>query len=67
MSVPEIVDQVRQAAESGEVPTNHVVLTGGEPMLQRELNQLCEAVKTAGFHITIETAGTIFHLSLIHI
>ena len=65
MSIPEIIDQVQQAAnsntESDGAQANHVVLTGGEPMLPREVVQLCKAIKAAGFHITIETAGTIFH------
>ena len=30
-------------------------------MLQREIEPLCKEIKSAGFHITIETAGTIFH------
>lgn len=39
--------------------TQHVVLTGGEPMLPREIIPLSRALRRAGFHITIETAGTI--------
>ena len=42
-------------------PTKHLVLTGGEPMLPREVIELCQAIKEDGFHITIETAGTIYH------
>lgn len=38
----------------------HVVLTGGEPLLTREINELCAILKQRGFHLTIETAGTIF-------
>lgn len=37
----------------------HVVLTGGEPMLQKELPELCLALRAAQRHITIETAGTV--------
>jgi len=40
-------------------PIRHVVLTGGEPMLFAELVPLAERLKAAGFHITIETAGTL--------
>ena len=40
-------------------PTRHVILTGGEPMLQREIIELCAALHSANFHITMETAGTI--------
>jgi len=42
-----------------EAPAKHVVLTGGEPMLAKEVDLLCEQLSQAGFHITIETAGTI--------
>jgi 7-carboxy-7-deazaguanine synthase len=38
----------------------HVVITGGEPMLQAGIVPLCDALSRAGYHITIETAGTIF-------
>jgi 7-carboxy-7-deazaguanine synthase len=37
----------------------HVVLTGGEPMLVKELAPLTAMFREAGWHITIETAGTI--------
>ncbi|MFZ9682706.1 MAG: 7-carboxy-7-deazaguanine synthase QueE [Cephaloticoccus sp.] len=37
----------------------HVVLTGGEPMLALELPELAAALRAAGYHLTIETAGTI--------
>lgn len=36
---------------------NDVVLTGGEPLLHREIVPLCEMLHTKGFRITIETAG----------
>lgn len=37
----------------------HVVITGGEPMLFADLVPLCEELSRRGFHITIETAGTL--------
>lgn len=37
----------------------HVVLTGGEPMLQPELVFLSQALGRAGRFVTIETAGTV--------
>ncbi len=40
-------------------PTNHIVITGGEPMLMPELPELTQRLKRAGKHITIETAGTV--------
>ena len=38
----------------------HVIVTGGEPMLYAELIPLCTTLKTANRHITIETAGTLY-------
>jgi 7-carboxy-7-deazaguanine synthase len=52
MSVDEIVAQVE------EWDTEHVVVTGGEPMLFAELIPLCERLHGIRRHITIETAGT---------
>jgi 7-carboxy-7-deazaguanine synthase len=43
--------------ESG---VNHVVLTGGEPLLQPPLDALCAALKARGHHLTIETAGSVY-------
>ncbi len=37
----------------------HVVLTGGEPMLPDAIETLCGQLHAGGYHITIETAGTI--------
>jgi len=38
----------------------HVVLTGGEPTLQKDLPQLAELLKATGHHLTVETNTTIF-------
>lgn len=53
-SVDEIVDSVTQW------DAVHVVLTGGEPMLFAELVPLCDRFRELNFHITIETAGTLY-------
>lgn len=39
--------------------SRHVVVTGGEPLLWRDLPDLCQVMHDQGKHITIETAGTI--------
>ena len=44
------------AAEHG---CRHAVITGGEPMLFADLVPLSVELKRIGFHITIETAGTL--------
>jgi 7-carboxy-7-deazaguanine synthase len=38
----------------------HVVVTGGEPMLWPNLPRLCDEIRRAGRHLTIETAGTVY-------
>ncbi len=43
-----------------EVGATHVVVTGGEPMIAPEIGGLTDALRAAGKHITIETAGTVF-------
>jgi 7-carboxy-7-deazaguanine synthase len=40
--------------------SDHVVVTGGEPMLAPEIEDLTRALRQRGKHVTIETAGTIF-------
>jgi len=52
------VDEV--ATEVGRFPCQHAVLTGGEPMVAKEIHPLATRLKTMGKHITIETAATIF-------
>lgn len=37
----------------------HVVLTGGEPMVAKDVNVLIHLIRQAGYHLTIETAGTL--------
>jgi 7-carboxy-7-deazaguanine synthase len=41
-------------------PADHVVITGGEPMIMPEIAELCDEIKSLGKHITIETAATVF-------
>jgi 7-carboxy-7-deazaguanine synthase len=41
-------------------PARHVVVTGGEPMIAREIVDLTQGLRARGRHITIETAGTVF-------
>jgi len=52
---PEIVSE-----RVSELRARHVVLTGGEPTLQKELPQLARLLKAQGHHLTVETNGTIF-------
>lgn len=55
MTVVQIVERV-----TAFPPARHVVLTGGEPMIAPRIEELSRALRERGFHITIETAGTVF-------
>ncbi|MFM8804960.1 MAG: 7-carboxy-7-deazaguanine synthase QueE [Planctomycetia bacterium] len=37
----------------------HAVITGGEPLLFPDVAELCRTLRSAGQHVTIETAGTV--------
>jgi 7-carboxy-7-deazaguanine synthase len=41
-------------------PARYVVVTGGEPMMAREIVELTRGLRARGLHITVETAGTVF-------
>jgi 7-carboxy-7-deazaguanine synthase len=68
LSVDDVLEQVERLsaahAPRGEgrpaEGRRHVVLTGGEPMLWSELVPLSVGLRRAGWHITIETAGTLY-------
>ena len=53
MSVQEILEKI------SAWNCDHVVLTGGEPMIAPDLPELATVLKKQEKHITIETAGTI--------
>ena len=53
MSVGQIVDEVAKH------PAQHCVLTGGEPMVAKDIRELAQSLRSAGKHITIETAATV--------
>ena len=54
MTLDEVV-----VAVCGYSPT-HVVVTGGEPMIFPESVALTRRFKDSGFHVTVETAGTVY-------
>jgi 7-carboxy-7-deazaguanine synthase len=47
-------------ARLAEFPARHVVVTGGEPLVAPGIEELCAALRQAGYHITVETAATVF-------
>ncbi|MCF7689622.1 MAG: 7-carboxy-7-deazaguanine synthase QueE [Cephaloticoccus sp.] len=53
MEIADIVKAVRA------FPARHVVLTGGEPMVAKDMAGLAAELKQSGYHLTIETAATV--------
>lgn len=53
-SVAKILREVARHAN------RHVVITGGEPLLARQIEELTGELKRSGAHVTIETAATIY-------
>jgi len=54
LQLDDILDDVRRGGST------HVVVTGGEPMIQQDIMQLTQRLKDLELHITIETAGTVY-------
>jgi 7-carboxy-7-deazaguanine synthase len=54
LSIEDIVDEVRSYERA-----DHVVFTGGEPMIHEESVELLEELADYGYHTTVETNGTI--------
>jgi 7-carboxy-7-deazaguanine synthase len=46
--------------EVAKHPSRHVVVTGGEPLIAAEIEELTAGLKSLGTHVTIETAATLF-------
>ncbi len=53
-TIDEILERTRTFA------SRHVVLTGGEPMIATEAGELTRRLKREDYHVTIETAGTVW-------
>ena len=53
-SVAQVVAEVESHAAA-----QHVVLTGGEPMIAKEIHELAAELRAVGRHLTIETAATV--------
>jgi 7-carboxy-7-deazaguanine synthase len=54
--------QAKLTAKSKQKPAasiQHVVLTGGEPLIAAGIVELAASLRAAGMHVTIETAGTV--------
>lgn len=55
LGVGQIVERVRAFPSA-----RHVVLTGGEPIIMPEIEPLAAMLKDARYHITVETAATVY-------
>ncbi|MCH7884328.1 MAG: 7-carboxy-7-deazaguanine synthase QueE [Planctomycetes bacterium] len=65
MEIDGILDAVRcadleSAQHTGWKHVSHVVLTGGEPLIAPGVEELTHRIKDAGYHLTIETAATVW-------
>ena len=56
----ETVPVAEVLARIADFPTRHVVVTGGEPLLAPDIEELCGGLRQRDYHITIETAATVF-------
>ena len=55
MGLDEIIQKVESHSEA-----DHVVLTGGEPLIHEEAVALLDRLANLGYHTTVETNGTIY-------
>jgi 7-carboxy-7-deazaguanine synthase len=55
LAIAEIVAQVSRYPAA-----RHVVLTGGEPLIAKGILPLSQILREHGYHITFETAGTVY-------
>src|SRR5918912_4169895 len=51
---------IRTFEEAGRLGVLQLALTGGEPMLRRDLAELCAGARDAGLYSSLITAGTLF-------
>lgn len=56
LDVDAVIDRVTNYEKA-----NHVVVTGGEPLLHDETTELLDRLSDASYHTTVETNGTIYH------
>jgi 7-carboxy-7-deazaguanine synthase len=55
LSIDDIVDEILSYEQA-----DHVVFTGGEPMIHEESVELLDELADYGYHTTVETNGTIY-------
>ena len=63
MSIEQVLDRVQElsgAAEEGAPKVPLVEITGGEPLLQPDVNPLAEKLVGAGYTVMVETSGERF-------
>jgi 7-carboxy-7-deazaguanine synthase len=54
LAIAEILDRI------ATFPTRFVVVTGGEPLIAPDIEELCASLRERKYHITVETAATVF-------
>jgi len=58
MDVQQVYDEVVKLAMQEKEKINFIIYSGGEPTIQKEFPELCQAFLLSGFHLTVETNGT---------
>lgn len=58
MEIEDVISMVKDLTPTSFLP--HVVVTGGEPFIQKEIGKLSSSLKSEGYFTTVETNGTIF-------
>lgn len=53
-------DLMKEISASGWDGIKHVVISGGEPMMQKQIAELVDRLHGKDHYVTVETAGTIF-------
>jgi 7-carboxy-7-deazaguanine synthase len=54
LTIPDILNRL------ADFPTRHVIVTGGEPLIAPEIEEFCRHLRQRDYHITVETAATVF-------
>ena len=58
-SIDQLISKFELVAEQNDT-IKHLIITGGEPLLQKNLAKVCDLLSKKGYYITIETNASIY-------